>query len=84
MRGKCRERVRTITTGIVDRVISSNTTSMVGVGLITKLTTLPIEVAIAGVYTPRYGFLSRKVWALHLLQVLQGNGCNSCNRTLPV
>ena len=37
---------------------------MVGVGLVTKLTILPIEVAIAKVYILRYGFLSRKVWAL--------------------
>ena len=43
---------------------------MVGVGLITKLTTLPIEVAIAEIYILRYSFLFGKVWVLHLLQVL--------------
>ena len=66
MRGKYRERARTIITGIVDRVfVLSNAILMVGVGLITKLTTLPIEVAIAKIYILRYGFLFRKVWALH-------------------
>ena len=38
-----------------------------------KLTTLPIEVAIAEVYILRYGFLSRKVWALR---------CCKCCKTI--
>ena len=44
-------------------VISSDATPMVGVGLITKLTTLPIEVAIAIVYIHRYvSYLGRALY----------------------
>ena len=57
MRSKYREKIKTIITSIVNRFILSNTTLIVEVELIIKLTILSIKVAIAKVYILRYGFL---------------------------